>query len=111
MRATQKTILPLLVLFAVGCGASEPPKNATRAIEVDDQQLGVVEKALKEAKVEGNILTVTPFNGEYHVMLTPKAAEEKGKDAGAAGGENSMQPMTAPIPYIIGKDGKARRGP
>ena len=98
-----------MLFLAVGCGANEPPKNATKPIEVNEQQLGVVEKALKEAKIEGKILTVTPFNGEYHVMLVPESPA-KDEKAGVSGGEGAMQPVAAPVSYIIGKDGKAKKG-
>jgi len=100
----------LALLAVVGCGGNDQAaKNTTKPIEVNDQQLGIVEKALKDAKIEGKIVSVTPFNGEYHVMIMPESAgEKKGTDGeGAPGGTLSL---SAPVSYVVTPDGKAKKG-
>jgi hypothetical protein len=103
--------LCVFCLGLAGCGAPVVAPSTAKPIAVDDTKHEFVRKALKDAGIEGEVVSVDLFDGKYHVMVqapsaAPTGASARGGEVSASGGDS----FTPPRSYVIGQDGKVKSG-
>jgi hypothetical protein len=93
----------------VGCGGGPVVKNTSSPIAVDDSKAAFVKKALSDAKVEGEVVSIDFYNEKYEVMVAPPQSTEavsKTESGDVVGGVRTVRP---PSSYTITKDGKVKK--
>ncbi|HVJ83616.1 MAG TPA: hypothetical protein VNC50_21295 [Planctomycetia bacterium] len=109
MKATT-FLLSAAILTAAGCGAPVAAPSATSPIAVSEDQHAFVKKALKDAGIEGEVVSVDLFKGNYETMVQAPAAAAAGGAAGDANASGAGDSFVPPRSYTITTDGKVKKG-
>jgi len=104
----KRVILGLGLLTGLGCGDAATVTK-TSPIEIEDSKLAFVNKALKDAGVEGTVISVVFYKGNYEAMVQPPAPPQP---KAPEGGENQVGATSVmpPVSYTISQDGKVKKG-